>query len=662
MLDPSRLRLVRTYFPVTEQGTFLNHAATSPCSIATVKRIQACAEEMKEPLGKHFYEALGVFEETRRYLAELIGAHPGELAFAQNTSSALSLVAESVRFQPGDRVLVPSNEFTSNIFAWQNLKRKGVEFTFFDVVKDEPITETLARLDLKGVKLISISSVSYETGRRYEIQEFTRFCRDRGIYSCLDAIQEIGAVPVDVHDSGADFVVGGAQKWLLGPIGCGFLYVRRERWSEIDVPLAGWTSVKYPENFNVKQLDFAEEMTRFEPGLPNLLSIAGLNESLRELKEIGWDEVYAGIAEKTAYLRAALRDAGLELLTGERDLTAGIVSFRLPRGSEGRVWTEILHEKDITITIRDNYARVSPHFYTEFEELDRLISVFAPGSSERRSAQSRPRVSEKKPEPAAKGAHALVTGANGILGRRISESLAARGYSLTLLGRDGPALDALRDGLKPMLAPGATAISAVVDLADLAALEHWIADEVSHGARYSALIQCAGAIEVEPLVELDPTRFSQMLQVNTVAPMALMRAFARELKSENPIGILNIVSSSGRCGYPLLSGYGASSGALWTLSEALAREVQGEGFHVTTFVAPAMHSRMQKKIGRVALRYFKMGGVFDYAHPDQVAERALEAFFAGKSLLIDPGNRLKTVVNALLPGIISGKIGRVWRK
>ncbi len=117
---------IRKRFPILEKDLFFNHAATAPVSLATIARMKELCDEMREPLGKHFYQWLGILEETRRLLAEHLNAHPSEIAFTQNTSSSLSIIAGCIDFKPGDRVLVPRDEFPSNRYVWQNLKSRGV--------------------------------------------------------------------------------------------------------------------------------------------------------------------------------------------------------------------------------------------------------------------------------------------------------------------------------------------------------------------------------------------------------------------------------------------------------------------------------------------------------------------------------------------------------
>ncbi len=465
-------------------------------------------------------------------------------------------------------------------------------------------------------------------------------------------------MPTDVRASGADFVASGAQKWMLGPIGCGLLYVRAGLLAELDVPLAGWTSVKYPENFELRELDFANEMTRFEPGLPNLLSIAGLNESLRELKTLGWEMVFERIREHVAYLTAALEAQGIATLAGSEG-RAGIVSFDLPRGMDPRETGQRLEKAGVSVTLRDGYIRVSPHFYTTRGEIDRFLEVVDLARGRAQVPVGVASAALRPSETAAAPRWVLLTGSTGILGGHLARELARRGFAITLVARDPKLLEKQRAELSAL---GAAVDLHVADFTDEKAVAGLLDELAAAGPRYHALINAAGMVETEPFVSLDSRAVEQMFRVNVLTPARLIRLFLTGIRTPEALGVLNIVSSSARCGAPLLAAYGASNAALWTLSETIDREVQSEGLVITTFVAPAMHSRMQKRIGRIALRYFKMSGQFDYDHADLVARRAIDALLARRRFVINRANRLKILLNDLFPQMIDRKIAQVWKQ
>ncbi|HVV67614.1 MAG TPA: aminotransferase class V-fold PLP-dependent enzyme [Gammaproteobacteria bacterium] len=648
------LNKIRSNYPITQRDIFLNHAATSPVSHAVITRIKTLTDEMQRPLSEHFYNWLGIVEETRRMLADLINAQPTEIAFCQSTSMALNIIAHALPLRPGDKVIVPSNEFPSNIYVWQNLRQRGIEFEFFEVLPGVPVVETLRNINLHRVRLISISAVSFLTGRLYELKSIVDFCHERDIYICYDAIQAIGAIPFDVQHSGVDFVASGGQKWLLGSVGAGFFYVRKALLETLNVPYVGWTSVKYPEDFSLKELDLATDITRFEAGLPNILPIAGLNQSLRDLTAIGLEHIFTRIKENTTYLTTALNEQGINTLA-QQDLCSGIVSFNIPPHLDLEYFNKYLLQHNIHITQRNDYIRLSPHFYNTEQDLQQLLAglkiAYVKKLPTDRESKNIASVSVNQDK------RILLIGANGILGKALARELAQQGFGITLVGRDQPQLAELAAGLQ---SAGSGHISyETVDFTAPEMFANFLARLRAAGIKYHALIHCAGVVHAAPFTALSKDDFNEMFRVNCLAAFQLMQLFINELAAENSWGILNIVSPTGRCGYPLLSAYAATNAALWTLTEAIAREE--EKVPVMLFVAPAMHSRMQKRIGRVLLRYFKLSGTFDYAQPLAVAREILKILPKGKPLVISKKNRKMLLLNAICPGLINRRIRKIWK-
>lgn len=641
---------VRNRYPITRHDIYLNHAATAPIAQASITRMQAMAAEMERPLSEHFYRWLGVMEDTRRRLALLINAHPGEIAFCQNTSTGLSLIANAIPFQPGDKVLIPSNEFPSNRYIWQSLQHKGVTAEFFEVRTGVPIVDTLRQLSLQNVRLLSISAVSYLTGRLYELKEIAAFCREQGILSCFDTIQALGTVPFDVQIIQPDFIASGGQKWLLGSVGAGFIYARAEWLAQLQVPLVGWTSVQYPENFQLKELEFTQEMTRFEPGLPNILPIAALNQSLSDLALIGWENIYANIQQHTHYLSAALQTENIQPLAYP-DAYAGIVAFELPQADKLETVVQALQKKRIHVTQRGQYIRVSPHFYNTQAELDDFLNIL--------SIHARPSIIHSSPvPPRTTPTYILISGATGHVGSAFARDLAGKGYHLMLLGRDNQKLSALQQELQHKYA--VTVLTSSIDLQDPAAVQACIQALAARPERYHVLINAAGIAEADTFLHLSLSSMQQMLQINCVAAFQLMQAFLTQLQAPQALGILNIVAATGRCGWPLLSGYAASQAALWSLSEVLARELcHHPHLAVTTYVAPPMHSPLQKRLGRIALRYFKLKGDFPYAQSTQVVQEAWQAFEKKTPLYVAKYHRVVLWLNTLFPSIIWKRIKKL---
>jgi selenocysteine lyase/cysteine desulfurase/short-subunit dehydrogenase len=667
-MDHAKIRQYREGLGFLEDGLFLNYAATAPLTQTVISEIQSATEQMKKPLGQYFYQALNQLEFARRQIGELIHASPKELAFTQNTSTAISTIALSIAWKPGDKVLVAANEFPSNYYPWVNLKNQGVLCETFQPLPNVSILETLQKRDLKNVRLISLSAVSYETGRLHEIEALASFCRDRGILSCIDAIQAIGAVPFDLKALDVDFMATGAQKWLMGPVGCGLIYAKAQHLESLHVPYVGWTSLKYPEYMELGPLEFSPEMTRFEPGLPNYLSIVGLAHSLKELKAVGMDTIFAKVRANTLHVQKNLRAMGLQLLTEAQDQTAGITSFRLPKGYDPRKAHEAYAHRKVFITARGDYVRVAPHFFNEVPELEHflevtedLMKVYRPQkisfeTSGLLGAASVPVSTLSANEKV------LITGASGGLAPEVARAFLTRGMSVHLLGRTQESVKAIANTLsvefpKTKITYDAADFSSATELAGLFAR----LSEPSQVSTFSALVNCASVADAGLFHEESIETARKALQVNVLAPIELMHLFLKSLKSEKALGILNIVSSTGRCGSPLLATYSASHAAIWTFSETLSREWADTGLTITTYVAPAMHSPLQKRLGRVALRYFKMSGTFDYEVPDKVAAEAVDCLFKKKSYYLSPASRVKILMNSWIPELVSSKIKKAWR-
>jgi hypothetical protein len=258
----------------------------------------------------------------------------------------------------------------------------------------------LEELDLSDVRLIALSAISFEDGRLFPITEIARFCREKGIYLCVDAIQAVGVIPVDVRNWGCDFLACGGQKWLFGPIGSGFLYMRKEILSQLHVPFVGWASQKATGDFTAP-LEFADSARRFEPGLLALGPIAGLGKSLEELEKFGWERIFSKIQKRRAQLESSF--PGRVHKRGGEGLGGGIVSLKLTHEEQVNLPVAALH--------RVGHTRFSVHAVTNDCEINFLKKNIFPYHN------------------------VLITGASQGLGAAMAQLLASKGCKLVLMGR-----------------------------------------------------------------------------------------------------------------------------------------------------------------------------------------------------------------------------------
>lgn len=367
-IDTARRQFAHTWTDLN----YLNHAAISPMTFHVRDAVEQYLTRRALKGIEPFPWAIRMASETRSMIAAMIGGKPEDIAFVLNTSDGLNIIAEGIDWQSGDRILLNSLEFPSNQYPFLNLKRRGVEIDIIQA-KDHRVTPDDIRQHLTDrTRLVSISHVQYGTGAKADVHAIGALCHERGALFVVDAIQSLPHTPIDVVADHVDFLASGSHKWLMGPEGTGFVYVSERARSAIHQKYMGWTSVAEPFNHSdIDETRLRPDAGRYENGTLNVPGIAGLRASLLFFNEFGFHEVEQRILDLADYLIDRLSSRGVEVVTPkDRDQHAGIVSFRFDDLAGTR---ERLESKEIIISHRGDYLRVSPHFYNTENELRAFI-------------------------------------------------------------------------------------------------------------------------------------------------------------------------------------------------------------------------------------------------------------------------------------------------
>ncbi len=216
-------------FPLPDGLVYLNHAGVAPWPRRTATAIERFAEENTTSGPVHYEAWLEVEASLRVQLRALLNAPSSDdIALVKNTSEALSFVAHGLDWRAGDNVVIPDQEFPSNRVVWESLAPQGVEVRQVNLSRgDSPEAALTAAVD-RRTRLVSVSSVQYGTGLRLDLATLGAFFHDHRILFCVDAIQSLGALLMDVQHIQADFVMADGHKWLLAPEGLGVFYCRAE--------------------------------------------------------------------------------------------------------------------------------------------------------------------------------------------------------------------------------------------------------------------------------------------------------------------------------------------------------------------------------------------------------------------------------------------------
>jgi selenocysteine lyase/cysteine desulfurase len=361
----------RSEFPVTNNLIYLNHAAVAPLSRRAAVAMQKLAQDALDFGSLHYADWMAAYEGVRNATARLINADPKEIAIVKNTSEGIATVAMGIRWKPGDVVVAFEEEFPANFYPWKRLEAAGVEVRWLSVFDDlEKIDETA-----KGAKLLAISFVQYLSGYRVSLEQIGEICARNSCIFLVDAIQGMGAFPIDVCAAKIDALAADGHKWLLGPEGCGVLYVRQELQEQIEPVEFGWTNVARYADYASRDMTLRPDAGRYECGTLNTIGCYGLRASIELLLEVGVENVAKTVEALGDQIANGAQQLGFELLGRRSPATgAGIVSIR-KQGMDAHLIVKRLKDKGIIAAPRQGWVRLSPHFYISPAEIDRLLSV-----------------------------------------------------------------------------------------------------------------------------------------------------------------------------------------------------------------------------------------------------------------------------------------------
>jgi selenocysteine lyase/cysteine desulfurase len=363
-------------FPITEEYAYLNHAATAPYSVPVARAMDDFIANRHRRGGLDSQKWEDRLEKVRGLVAQLIVADPEEIAFTSNTSHGLNIVASGIDWQEGDNLIGAETEFPANVYPWLNLQRLGVEMRFAPVRSNRILVKDIATLMDERTRLVALSFVEFATGFRNDLRAIGRLCRERGIYFCVDGIQGLGALDLKVTQSPIDFLATGGAKWLMGPIGTGFLYCRRALIERLTPTRVGWWGVVDRDDFFCYDSLLREDARRFEEGSLNFLGIHGLGASLELLLEIGIPHIEERVLGLTDHLILGLQERGYNITTpiASSQERSGIVCFNHPQHTLDDL-EKRLSEAKVVISKRGQIIRVSPHFYNDETDIDQLLDA-----------------------------------------------------------------------------------------------------------------------------------------------------------------------------------------------------------------------------------------------------------------------------------------------
>lgn len=368
------LKEVRTLFPHIKKGIiYLNHAASGPLSTRVLEVMEEFFRGRSEESIDDYPGLVKITEETKDIIAALLNTNSERIAFGDNTTNGMNLIAQGLQWKKGDEIILNDIEFPANIYPFLNLKRQGVNHVFVKshngIVSAEDIIEKIT----PDTRLISVSMVQFLSGYKIDLDLLGEACSQNNIYLSVDAIQGLGALNLDVQKSHIDFISCGTQKWLLALQGLAVYYISEKLQKNMHPAYVGWLGVKDAWNMLDYQLILKDSAERFQPGTLCTVGVYALNAALKLFREFGFKEIEDRILSNSEFLINELQKLNIKPYLselGKRSLS-GIVSFKHP---EAYSILEILKDRKIEIAVREGVVRISPHFYNNEEDFDKLLN------------------------------------------------------------------------------------------------------------------------------------------------------------------------------------------------------------------------------------------------------------------------------------------------
>lgn len=368
------LESYRALFPVLQEQLYLNHAGVAPTSLRAAEAVRRWMDDLVYHGIQHERGWEAHCEQVRAMGARLLNAEPGEVAFVRNTSHGLGLVAEGLDWKPGDEVAVASSlEYPSNVYPWLHLKDRGVAVREIQTPEGGVTPEAVAAALTPRTRLVALSSVQFATGYRTDLDAVGALCERAGVLFCVDGIQSLGCVPVDVKKSRIHFLSADSHKWMLGIAGIGLLYVAKEVLPRLRPVLVGWRSTTDAWNFNRSHFELRPDASKLEEGSAAYTGIYALGAALELLEEVGLEAIQTRIRTLLVQLEEGLRGLGCDVGPAPEH-RAGILTF-LPPSGEARPLGAWLAGRNVALSVRRGRVRLSPHFYNLPEEMDRLVAL-----------------------------------------------------------------------------------------------------------------------------------------------------------------------------------------------------------------------------------------------------------------------------------------------
>ena len=370
MLTDTQIQRIRSRFKIFERKIYLNSCSQGPLSDA----VQAGLEEFMaswHEQGSPWEVWVNRYEAARTAFAQFINASPDEVAIVTSVSAGINGVASALNFRERMKVVMGEFEFPTMGHVWLGQRVRGAEVQFVAAEGNRIPAANYEKMVDRNTCIVPITRVCFKNGFRSEVEAITKIAHRAGALVMLDDYQDCGTRPVDAKAMDLDVFVTGTLKYLLGPPGLAFMYVRKELISSLVPTVTGWFGQANPFAYDLKVFDLSATARRFESGSPSVPNVYAALPGFQLLQEIGMENVAGQIKKLAQSLLSCARDLGVRAKT-PADSAGPLVVLQC---KDSTLLVQKLAESNIVASNRHDGLRISFHVYNTMDDVKAVVEV-----------------------------------------------------------------------------------------------------------------------------------------------------------------------------------------------------------------------------------------------------------------------------------------------
>ncbi len=363
---------LRARFPLLRRQCFMNSCSYGLLSDSVEAAYHEYLDD-RHAHGSHWDAWVGRYEALRGDFARLLGCTADEVAVTGSASAGINAVASAMAFDKDrDKVVITDLEFPTNAQIWYAQEARGATVERVVAEGNASLLERLEDAIDERTRIVAVTHVCYRNGEKLDVAAIARLAKAKGAYVLIDGFQAIGTAPIDVTAIDCDFYVGGTLKYLLGSAGIAYLYVRGATTAALQPTATGWFAQEDIGAMDARGHHPVASARRFEGGTPPIPNIYAARAGLSIIEEIGLAAIGERIAGLTALIADHARVAGIPMATPDDPARRGAMVAL--RAHDAPAMVLALHEANIVTSSRDGNVRLSPHFYNEPGDVEKVFS------------------------------------------------------------------------------------------------------------------------------------------------------------------------------------------------------------------------------------------------------------------------------------------------